>query len=71
MLGAWAGTVAVTGAQGVGVHVGQDKWDKAKALLTTLLVSCRLDRPYTANPWNPPGVSLFICNSHTPPSHHF
>jgi len=35
--GAWAGTVAVTGCQVVGVHVEQDKWDKAKALLATLL----------------------------------
>jgi hypothetical protein len=35
--GAWAGTVAVTGSEGVGMKVAQGKWDKAKRLVQELL----------------------------------
>jgi hypothetical protein len=37
MPGAWAGAVVNTGPQGVGVKCAQDKWDKAKALLSDII----------------------------------
>jgi hypothetical protein len=41
--GAWAGTVAVTGDKGVGIPVVQDKWDKAKRLLSALQQDVRFN----------------------------
>jgi hypothetical protein len=48
--GAWAGTVAVTGDEGVGIKVPQDKWEKARRyasdILTTLESGKQLDRKF-------------------------
>jgi hypothetical protein len=41
--GAWAGTVAVTGDKGVGVHVSQEKWNKAQQLVASLLAILSTD----------------------------
>jgi len=53
--GAWAGRVAVTGDEGVGVRVPQDKWEKAlrysSEILSELQSSNQLDRKFLESVW--------------------